>query len=269
MDSDPATPSTFYKGRSQRVVQSDSAGAGGSEFMNYMPDASDRLGLVVYNNQGQTVNTAWALYVDDSPPTGLIAINGGTAYCTSTSVTLSLPAADAQTGVSGMSFSTDGSTWSAWEPYAASKPWTFNSTNGTKTVYVKYRNNANMDSTAYIDTIVLDSTVPTGSITINGGAASTNSQSVILTLSATDTTSGVAYMRFSADGITWSAWEPYATGKSWTLTSGSGSKTVYVQFVDTAGNISMTSSDTIEYTSSGMFYIIPNKTGGAAVIYLE
>jgi hypothetical protein len=268
MDSNPATSATFYQGRSTRAAESDSAGAGGSEFMNYMPSASDRLGLVVYNNQGQTVATTWTLYVDDSPPTGSVAINGGNAYCTSTSVTLNLSAADAQTGVSEMSFSNNGTTFSAWEPYATSRSWALASVNGAKTVYVRYRNNANMESTAYSDTIVHDSTVPTGSVTINGGAAYTDSLSVTLTLSAADTTSDVVSTRFSANGTTWSAWEPYATSRSWTLTSGSGTKTVYVQFMDAAGNISIVSSDAITFTG-GMFYVIPNKSGGAAVIYLS
>ncbi|OLS14518.1 MAG: S-layer domain protein [Promethearchaeota archaeon CR_4] len=34
-------------------------------------------------------------------------------------------------------------------------------------------------------------------------------------------------MRFSNDGITYSAWEAYNTTKAWTLESGAGVKTVY------------------------------------------
>jgi len=92
---------------------------------------------------------------------------------------------------------------------------------------------------------------PTGSISINSGATYTTSTSVTLGLSASDTSgtpqspSGVGSMRFSNDGSTWSAWESYATSKSWTLLTGDGVKTVYVQFRDNAGLISSFYTDTI------------------------
>lgn len=84
-----------------------------------------------------------------------------------------------------------------------------------------------------------DTTPPTGSIAINGGAAYANSTTVILTLSATDSGSGMgggAQMQFSNDGVTWSAAETYATLKAWTLSVGNGSKTISVKFKDVAGN---------------------------------
>jgi hypothetical protein len=52
-------------------------------------------------------------------------------------------------------------------------------------------------------------------------------------------------MRFSNDNLTWSSWEAYATSKTWTLTPGDGTKTVYVKFADAAGIISPGYSDTI------------------------
>jgi len=90
------------------------------------------------------------------------------------------------------------------------------------------------------DTIIfwVDTTPPTGSITIAEDSAYTNTTSVALTLLATDTTSGVELMRFSNNGTTWSDWELYTTSKSWTLSTGDGMKTVYVQYRDRAGLIS-------------------------------
>ena len=82
----------------------------------------------------------------------------------------------------------------------------------------------------------VDTTAPTGAITINGGATSTIDASVILTLSAQDATSGVAQMRFF--DFTWGNWEDYSTSKPWTFTEGNGYKTVYVQFRDNAGLVS-------------------------------
>ena len=61
-------------------------------------------------------------------------------------------------------------------------------------------------------------------------------------------------MRFSNNGAWWSPWETYATNKaSWNLTTYGGnglpgSKTVYVQFMDFAGNISSNYTDNIMYS---------------------
>jgi len=90
----------------------------------------------------------------------------------------------------------------------------------------------------------IDTTPPTGSILINSDADYTNSRSVTLNLEATDP-SGVSAMCFSNDNSSWSDWEAYATSKSWTLTSGDGTKRVYVKFKDSAGNVSKAYSDTI------------------------
>jgi titin len=92
---------------------------------------------------------------------------------------------------------------------------------------------------------VLDSTPPTGSISINNGAGYTNSRSVTLNLSATDTY-GVSQMKFSNDNATWSEAVSYATSTTWTLSNGDGTKTVYAKFKDNPGNWTTTTiNDTI------------------------
>jgi Tol biopolymer transport system component len=92
--------------------------------------------------------------------------------------------------------------------------------------------------------IKLDKTAPIGSITINNEAESTSSQTVTLSLSATDS-SGIAQMRFSNNETSWTSWETYTTSKNWTLPSGDGEKTVYVQFKDNGGWVSQSYSATI------------------------
>jgi serine protease len=106
-------------------------------------------------------------------------------------------------------------------------------------------------------------TPPTGSIIINAGAATTNTTSVTLTLSCVDSGSGCAQMRFSNDNSTWSAWESYNTSKAWTLTSGDGTKTVYVQFKDGLGLLSYPYSDTIILQTTSPYVncnIVPDAT---------
>jgi PKD repeat protein len=182
--------------------------------------------------------------LDKTAPTSSITINDDATYTTTTSVTLTLSATDATSGIAEMRFSNDNTTYTEWQTYATFEPWILQDGDGAKTVYVQFRDHAGLIST-YSDTIALDTTPPTGSVTIAGGAAYTNSPSITLTLSATDAASGVAQMRFSHDGIEWSNWESYSTSKSWTLTTGDGTKMVYIQFKDNAGLISPVYPDTI------------------------
>jgi hypothetical protein len=94
--------------------------------------------------------------------------------------------------------------------------------------------------------IKLDKTAPTGSIMINGDdvANATVSDVLMLTLSAEDATSGVVQMRFFEQ--IWIDWEEYATVRVWRLLStGDGCHTVYVQFRDNAGLVSVPYPSTI------------------------
>src|SRR3989304_5988479 len=90
-----------------------------------------------------------------------------------------------------------------------------------------------------------DTTAPTGTMSVNSGAAYTTSISVTLTLSCSDAGSGCSQMRLSNNGTTWNAWENNASSKTWTLTSGDGVKTVYVQYRDADNNTSQSYTDTI------------------------
>lgn len=95
--------------------------------------------------------------------------------------------------------------------------------------------------TTTADFTVTSSIPPTGNISINAGNAYTNSSSVSLSISA----NGSSSMRFMNSGSSWSSWEPLTTSRKWTLSSGSGSKTVYAQFKNDAGTTSPTYSDSI------------------------
>jgi WD40 repeat protein len=100
-----------------------------------------------------------------------------------------------------------------------------------------------------------DRTPPTGSLTINNGATSTFSVTVTLRITANDNLSGVAQMRFSNDGRTWSDWESFSSIRSnWDLAyyggsvSQAGPKTVYAQLRDRVGNESQVFTATIHLT---------------------
>ncbi|MEK6564043.1 MAG: hypothetical protein AABZ65_03320 [Candidatus Omnitrophota bacterium] len=91
-----------------------------------------------------------------------------------------------------------------------------------------------------------DTTPPTGSIKINSGASYCSSTGVTLTLSASDSGSGMGKMKFSNDNSIWSSEESYSASKSWSLSSGGTTKTVYAKFSDASGNwITLAVSDSI------------------------
>ena len=118
-------------------------------------------------------------------------------------------------------------------------------TEGENNISVKAEDAAGNQSDPATTSILLDAAAPSGTVTINSGAQYTNSDAVTLTLSATDSGSGLSQMQFSNNSTNWSTPETYAISKSWTLTTGEGAKTVYAKFKDVAGNWSAAVSDTI------------------------
>jgi FtsP/CotA-like multicopper oxidase with cupredoxin domain len=188
-----------------------------------------------------------SILFETAAPTGSVVINGDAAATRLRNAVLTLNATDALNTVTNMRFSWDGVTYYAWEAYATTRNVTLPAGDGTKTIYVQFRDAAGNVSTPYSDSIVLDQTAPTGSVVINGGAATTNSLYVNLALSATDALSTVTNMRLSWDGVTFYAWESYAVTRNATLPAGAGTKTISVQFRDALGNVSTSFTDSIDY----------------------
>jgi hypothetical protein len=75
-----------------------------------------------------------------------------------------------------------------------------------------------------------DTSAPTGSISINSGAATTTSSNVTLSLSASDSQTQIRRMRIRNSGGSWGSWQNYATSLPWTLTAGTGTRTVDVEY---------------------------------------
>ncbi|PIO05837.1 hypothetical protein COT29_04025 [Candidatus Micrarchaeota archaeon CG08_land_8_20_14_0_20_59_11] len=78
-------------------------------------------------------------------------------------------------------------------------------------------------------------------IAINNGAQTTDTTAVVLSLSAINATQ----CRYSNDGLSWTAWEPYLQSRAWVLASGNGVKSVHYQCQNDAG-VSPTVYDTIK-----------------------
>jgi hypothetical protein len=161
-------------------------------------------------------------------------------------VTLTATASD-NVAVGGVQFLLDGNplgTEDTTSPYSVT--WdTTTASNGTHSLQARARDTSGNTATTAATSVTVDNVAPTGTVIINGNAAATKTTTVTLTLSASDTQGAVTQMRFSNDGTTFSASEAYATSKTWALTSGDGTKTVYVQYQDVAGNWSTAATDTI------------------------
>jgi Tol biopolymer transport system component len=177
--------------------------------------------------------------LDSAFPTSLsISIHGGASCTNNRDETLTLAA----TGATKMSFRNEGGEWSAWEPFTTTKDWRLSAGEGMKTVGFLCRDDCNNESAEATDDILLDTTAPAGlSVTINSGAACADSANVTLTLAASD----AAEMRFRNESGTWSAWEPFATTKSWVLSSARGTKTVGFQARDACYNAAAEVTDQI------------------------
>ena len=161
--------------------------------------------------------------------TNTVQINNAATYSTSTSVTLNFLIKD-RNGVAEVQILTDdGNPWSPPIPFATTMNWTLGSADGIKTVYVKFKDNAGNWSAAYSDTITLDTTAPT--VTISSPASGTTSDTQpLLTYAVNDGTVTV-----KVDGVTVSK----VSGNRLDPLS-SGMHTVHVESRDVAGNIGFT-----------------------------
>jgi hypothetical protein len=78
----------------------------------------------------------------------------------------------------------------------------------------------------------VDLTAPSGAAMVDAGAVYAIRRDVTLLLDSAD----AVQVCLSNDNLNFSAWEPMAASKSWTLPAGDDSKVVYVKYLDSAGN---------------------------------
>lgn len=112
--------------------------------------------------QGYLNKGSVTIQADTTAPTGTIKINNGSQYTKSLAVVLSLTSQDnaGGSGVTQMQFSDNGVSWLAPENYAVSKPWTLRPGDGSKTIYVKFKDAAGNWSAPHSSSINLDTIPP-------------------------------------------------------------------------------------------------------------
>ena len=106
-----------------------------------------------------------------SPTITSIVINDNADLTSLTSVTLSIVASDATSGLAEMRFSSNNVDWSGWESFATSKSYTLPAGDGLKTVYVQVKDKAGLSSTVASDSITLETVLPPpeGALTVTIG----------------------------------------------------------------------------------------------------
>ncbi|MBB6459915.1 hypothetical protein [Flammeovirga kamogawensis] len=116
---------------------------------------------------------------------------------------------------------------------------------GTRRVYARYRDQAGNITPVIHDEIIVDRTAPFGSkLTINGGEKITNRQDRKVELDIFCRQADSMIVSQDPQFIE-QKWEKYSIKKSINLTDGDGLKKVYVKFKDLAGNITPTTTSTI------------------------
>src|SRR5690606_32793208 len=118
--------------------------------------------------------------------------------------------------------------------------------------------------------IVVDTVKPTGGIVVAGGATTTQTRTVTLSLNAADGSSGISGLRIanSSAGLATTTIVAYEATKIWTLDGSgpeTGIKTVYLQAIDGAGNVSAVYSDSISLDNEGPTLTSVTIASGASI----
>ncbi|NBX91626.1 MAG: hypothetical protein EBQ85_00155, partial [Proteobacteria bacterium] len=199
------------------------------------------------NSSGKlTSGITVSAYPPDNNLVGSILISEGTEYTSNPLVTLTLAALGGdQMYVTTMVGCLTGGTW---EPFNSRKLWNLTSLNGINRLYVKYLDSAGNQSPCYGDSIVHDDTPPvTPVLSINGGASSTNSVLVDLSITATDLPAEM-YVTNSPGCVDGGTWESFSSAKTaWVLNQMNSAASVFVKTRDMALNESVCATANINH----------------------
>ncbi|MEG0383931.1 MAG: S-layer homology domain-containing protein [Solibacillus sp.] len=190
-----------------------------------------------------------SIILDTTPPTGTVIVNDGKAYTNNSNVYVDITPAAGVTDIVNVRYTLNGLPPTT---IAYTNSFTINvgNTDGAKAITVELIDGAGQVSPVYSATVTLDTSPPTGSVIINGGAAYTASQALTLDFGLGAGVDDVERVQFSNDNVIWSDEEVYSPSMSYTLPTGDRSKTVYVRFLDRVGNIGLAQASVILDTNA-------------------
>jgi putative cell wall-binding protein len=175
-------------------------------------------------------------------------------WCATLTPAVSIETRDATTGLAPGTAevrctSDGGTTWSGWavaaltgspgstatETISATATFTADSDSADR-VQFRVTNGGSRIATSSIFTVRVDSTPPTGTLTLASGASTVSTTTVPVISAVTD--AHAIQMQLSADGgVTWTGWGPYTSAASVTIPAADGSYTVKARYRDIAGNV--------------------------------
>jgi hypothetical protein len=177
-----------------------------------------------------------SIIIDTTPPIDAgVLVNRGAVATNSPNVTLSLSATDTTTSVAQMKLGNDPAlTDAAWESFTATHSWSFPAGDGVKTVYVTFKDLVGNETVqAASASIVLDTVLPTGPSVVIQEGTYTNTHLIHLLLSASGATAAKIGEDPNFVGVSPIS---FVSTAPWALSAGDGTKAVYVQYLDEAGN---------------------------------
>ncbi len=220
---------------------------------------------ILFNDETyQAVKAAFKLDVGHAPEELPVHINADTMVTDSPHVTLTLnyynhyapqyPPGEMK--ISNNKFLTG----AQWQPFSNSVSWQLNTLNdGLKAVYVKYRAaESGTESPVYVDYIVLDRTPPEGSVSAALSQDDPNTADLTITAYDNSDTYGrlnptklmqsygisdigmKSMMLWNTPDFSGALWEDVTSTRKWPLIEADSDRTVYVKFIDNAGNESAT-----------------------------
>ncbi|MEG0982239.1 Ig-like domain-containing protein, partial [Algoriella sp.] len=193
---------------------------------------------VTNGNKIQTIQFT----IDKTRPTANIVINNGSSFTNHEYVDVRITPDLGVNDIVSMRYSVNESPISTTQAYQSPFSVGVGSENGEKSIRVELIDAAGNISPLYSWDFALNTTIPTGNLTINNGALYTTDRAVNLLIVPTAGSNEIVSMRFSNDNIYWSSLESYNPRKTYTLSSGDGNKTVYVQLLDRFGNVGVLQS---------------------------
>ncbi|MDR3663062.1 MAG: hypothetical protein P4L86_22195, partial [Mycobacterium sp.] len=229
-------------------------------------DGTKTVNVQYRDGAGNVATLTDTIKLDTTGPTGTMVVNADAAYTNVVAATINATMTDAGSSVTQMNVDPGTGVYGGWIAYNASYAITLSAANGTKTINVQYRD-ANNFTTTKTDTIVLDTAAPTGTMSVNNGAAITATLSASVNSTVTDALSGLSQMRIDPGTGTYGSWVSYAASSAITLPSGDGTKTVNVQYRDNASNV-LTLTDTIMLQGPPADTTAPTTTSDAQASYV-
>ncbi len=194
---------------------------------------------------GNVTMSAVTVVVDTTPPSGFIELAGGAEYTPTPVVVVRVRASDANPLTAMMVTEDPSFTDATWEPFSDTFELRLSDGDGTKDVYVMVRDIAGHESAVMADSVVLDTTPPGGSITVEDGSGVAWQRTVAVHLDITDDNDVPQVRSGLVDDIDGTAWVPWSDTLGLDLGDGEGLRTVVVDAMDPAGNVARFSAQVL------------------------